>query len=94
MKMKLGALVVAEEEAAKSWYKTGPGDIPVVSSVDPNTVLPLSKYSNVVLNMRANNQVLLYVKPEEANKANEIVREVADNERNLQGALSFGSGSG
>ena len=81
--------MVAEAEAAGNWYKTGPPDIPVVSSVDPKTVLPLSKFSNVMLNMTANNQVLLYVKPEDAETANKIVREVADHERNRQGAFGF-----
>ncbi len=92
IRTKLGRLVVAEGEAAKSWYKTGPGDIAVVSGIDPKTVVPLSKNSNVVLNMRANNQVLLYVKPEDANRANGIVREESENERNIQGSFGFAPG--
>jgi HD superfamily phosphohydrolase len=91
LKAKLGSLVVSEEEAAKSWYKTGSPDIPVVSDVDPKTVLPLSNFSNVVRNMKANNQILLYVRPEDAGSANIIVREVAESERNLQGTLGFDS---
>lgn len=94
IKMQLGMLIVGEEEAGKSWYKTGRPDIPVVSSVDPNTVQPLSKLSNVVMNMRANNQVLLYVKPEEAEKANHIVKEVLEHERNLQSSFGFASSTG
>jgi HD superfamily phosphohydrolase len=93
IKKKLGDLVVAEEESAKSWYKTGRPDIPVVSNVDPGTVLPLSKYSHVVLNMKPNNQVLLYVRPEEAEKANEIVRRALEHERNQQGTFGFASGT-
>jgi HD superfamily phosphohydrolase len=89
MKEKLGALVVAVEESRKSWYATGRTDIPVVSDIDPGTVLPLSKYSNVVLNMKPNNQVLLYVKPEDATKAKAIVREVLEYERNRQIPLGF-----
>jgi HD superfamily phosphohydrolase len=93
VKSKLGDLVVAEEEAAKSWYKTGPADIPVVNSLDPGTVLPLSRHSNVVLHMRANNQVLLYVARENADRANQIVKEVAEYERNRQGSLGLDSSS-
>jgi HD superfamily phosphohydrolase len=93
LKEKLGDRIVSEEEAAKSWYKTGSPDIPIVSDVDPKTVLPLSKFSNMVRSMKANNQILLYVKPEDAEFANAIVREVAENERNLQGTLGFDSGA-
>lgn len=91
MKQQLGSLVVAEEEAKKSWYKIDPSDIPVVSTVDPKTVLPLSKHSSVVQNMRPNNQILLYVKPEDSDRANKIVKEVSDNERNKQGSFGFDS---
>jgi hypothetical protein len=93
IKNELGELVVAEEESSKSWYKTGRPDIPVVSNVDPGTVLPLSRYSSVVLNMKPSNQVLLYVRPEFAEKANELVRRVLENERNKQGTLGFTSGA-
>jgi len=89
MRQRLGSLVVAEEEAKKSWYKTDPSDIPVVSSVDPKTVLPLSKFSNVVQNMRPNNQILLYVRPEDSERANQIVKEVSENERNKQRSFGF-----
>lgn len=94
IKDALGELVVAEEESSKSWYKTGKPDIPVVSDVDPGTVLPLSKYSPVVLNMRPINQVLLYVRPEVADKANEIVRGVLENERTKQGTFGFDTVTG
>jgi HD superfamily phosphohydrolase len=93
IKGELSDLVVAEEESSKSWYKTGRPDIPVVSNVDPGTVLPLSKYSHVVLNMKPTNQVLLYVRPEMAEKANEIVTGVLENERNKQGTFGFTSGT-
>jgi HD superfamily phosphohydrolase len=93
LKQRLGDLLAGEQEAAKSWYKTGSTDIPIVDDLDPMTVQPLSQFSNVVKNMRANNQVLLYVRPEDADKANEIVREVADSERNKQGALGFDPGA-
>lgn len=61
MKAKLGNLVVAEETAKKSWYKTGNTDIPVISRVTSPQVQPLSKYSKAIEGMKENNQVLLYV---------------------------------
>lgn len=76
MKLKLGALVVAEEPAEKSWYKTGPLDIPVLGDIGTNIVSPLSKHSSVVANMKPNNQVFLYVKPEDVQRAKQIVDEV------------------
>jgi len=76
VKSKLAGLVVAEEPAEKSWYKTGPLDIPVLSDIGKNIVSPLSKHSSVVANMKSNNQVFLYVKPEDVPKAKQIVDEV------------------
>jgi hypothetical protein len=43
--------------------------------------------------MKANNQVLLYVKPEDADRANEIVREVTERERNIQSSFGFDAGA-
>jgi uncharacterized protein len=93
IKEKLNRLVVATEEASKSWYKTGVMDIPIVSEFDPTSVLPLSQFSNVVRSMKANKQVLLYVKPEDADEANKIVRREIENERTRQGTLEFDSGA-
>jgi hypothetical protein len=92
MKEKLGHLIVACEESNKNWYNTGQPDIPVISDVDRDTVLPLSKFSHVVLNMKPINQVLLYVRPEQTETANKIVREVLQDERNRQGSLGFTAG--
>jgi uncharacterized protein len=94
LKAALGGFVAAEEESSKSWYKTGPPDVPVVSDVDPGTVLPLSKYSNVVLNMKPSNQVFVYVRPEDAEKSNEIVRGVLADERNRQSSFGFTPSAG
>lgn len=76
IKHELGALVVAEEPAGKSWYKTGPLDIPVLGDIGNNVVTPLSRHSSVVANMKPNNQVFLYVKPDDVDKAKQIVDEV------------------
>jgi hypothetical protein len=62
VKAVLGDLVVAEEPATKSWYKTGSDGIPVLSKVRSPHVQPLSKYSKVIAGMlEKNNQVLLCV---------------------------------
>jgi len=63
VKTRLGRLVVAEEKATKSWYKTGNTDIPVFSRVRKPQVQPLSRYSKVIAGMKENSQVLLYVDP-------------------------------
>lgn len=76
IKEKLGELVVAEESAEKSWYKTGSNDIPVISSMGEARVKPLSLHSNVVANIRPSSQVLLYVNPEDVPKAKQLVNEV------------------
>jgi hypothetical protein len=92
IKEKLGTLLVSVEEASKSWYKTGPPDIPIRSDVDPTLVQPLSKFSNVVRSMKPNNQILLYVRPEDAEQANTVIRQEVENERTRQGTLKFDPG--
>jgi HD superfamily phosphohydrolase len=81
VKNKLGGLLVAKASAAKSWYETGLPDIPVVDDHNPEDVGPLSKHSNVVRGLKANNQVLLYVEPEKSGVAESKVREVTKNAR-------------
>ena len=61
VRTKLGNMVVAEETAKKSWYKTGNTDIPVITEVGSSRVQPLSKHSKAIEGMKENNQVLLYV---------------------------------
>jgi uncharacterized protein len=74
VKEKLGDLVVAEEAASKSWYKTGTPDIRVMT--ETKGPRPLSTFSTVLANLKANNQVLLYSRPERADEARERVSEV------------------
>jgi hypothetical protein len=73
VKEHLGPLLAAEEHAGKSWYKTGKTDIPVISDVRELTVSPLSNYSSVIANIKSNNQVLLYAKPEDVPAAHGTV---------------------
>jgi uncharacterized protein len=81
VKKKLGKLIAAEESSSKSWYKTGPPDIPVVDDHNPQDVKPLSKYSSVVRGLKANNQIFLYVAPENFEKAESKVREITTHAR-------------
>jgi uncharacterized protein len=67
IKATLGELLVAEESATKSWYKTGSTDIAVLGR--NNEVLPLSTHSKVIGGMKSNNQVLLYVESENKTEA-------------------------
>ena len=76
VKNAIGNMVVAEESAGKSWYKTGQTDIPVISDSKQNEVAPLSSYSNVVKNLKSNNQVLLYVKLEHVDPARKIIKTI------------------
>jgi uncharacterized protein len=74
VKEKLGDLIVAEESASKSWYKTGTPDIRVMT--ENKGPRPLSMFSTVLENLKANNQVLLYSRPECADEARKKVSEV------------------
>jgi len=74
VKAKLGKLVVAEEPAAKSWYRTGSDDIPVLSKVRTSQVQPLSAYSKVLVGMmEKNNRVLLYVDRDSRDEAEKLI---------------------
>ena len=74
VKESLGLLLAAEEPAGKSWYKTGKTDIPIVSNTRERFVSPLSNYSTVIANIKSNNQVLLYAKPENVAAARTAVQ--------------------
>ncbi len=76
VKAKLGKLVVAEEAAGKSWYKVDRTDIPVISMTEGRRVSSLSAHSPIVNNMRPTRKVMLYVEPERAAEARNIVRDV------------------
>jgi HD superfamily phosphohydrolase len=73
-KISLGNLLVAEEPAKKSWYKTGNTDIPVFSKVRSPQVQPLSRYSKAIEGMKENNQVLLYVEGASKEEAEKRIR--------------------
>jgi len=77
VRKSLGGLRAAEGSAEKSWYKTGDPDIPVIS--DNGKIKPLSAYSSMLANMKANNQIRVYAKPEDAEQARTKVNEVLQN---------------
>src|SRR4051812_23700306 len=62
VKQKLSDFVVEEMRAEKSWYKAGNVDISVVSESIGKKIKPLSQFSSILREMKANNQVLLYVR--------------------------------
>jgi len=66
-------MLVAEEPASKNWYKTGKTDIAVFSDARDRPVKPLSGYSSVIANIKSNNQILLYVRPENVMAAKEVI---------------------
>lgn len=79
IRAELGPLLAAEAPAGKSWYKTGRADIPVFSETRDKAVAPLSHYSSVIANIKSNNQVLLYVKPEDVTQAKKLIGKVLGN---------------
>jgi HD superfamily phosphohydrolase len=66
MKSALAQWIAAEMSATKSWYKAGPSDILVSSEAEENRVEFLSMHSSVIGSLKANGQILLYVRPEDA----------------------------
>lgn len=65
----LGQLLQAEISAAKSWYRIGPADIPVITEDGARNISPLSQYSSVVRGIEAVNQTRLYVREEDREEA-------------------------
>ncbi|MEW6265695.1 MAG: hypothetical protein AB1641_21690 [Thermodesulfobacteriota bacterium] len=65
----LDDLLVAEEQADKSWYKDKEFDIPVLKEGRTPEVAPLSKYSSVVGKIKPIKQVKLYVRREDREEA-------------------------
>ncbi|MEO8659504.1 MAG: HD domain-containing protein [Bryobacteraceae bacterium] len=73
----LGDLLAGEVPAAKSWYKTGVTDIAVIEEQSRRT-RPLSEFSKVVKSLGANNQVLLYSRPEDRREARSRLKGIVD----------------
>jgi HD superfamily phosphohydrolase len=75
-RMALGDLLAAEIAAEKSWYKTGPADVQVLTEAPRLAVKPLSDYSSVVKNMQPVRQVRLYARPERRDEARSRLRDI------------------
>ena len=71
----LGTRIMAQESAAKSWYKTGETDIPVLGR---DRVAPLSEYSTVIRGMKSNNQVLVYSRKEDMEECLELIKGIEE----------------
>ena len=89
VKKALGDLLVASKRYSNNWYKHDSGDIPVIGDHDAADVRPLSEYSSLLRKFTANDQELLYVKPEDVNEATPIVQEVLSTERVTQLRMEF-----
>ena len=72
----LDDLLVAEIPAEKSWYKTGPADVQVLTETPRLAVKPLSDYSSVVKNIQPVRQVRLYARPERRDEARSRLRDI------------------
>jgi hypothetical protein len=70
----LGNLVCTIEHASKSWYKIDETDIPIQSDNPNQSIAPLSNHSEVIAGLRPIGKRSVFCKPEESEKAREIIR--------------------
>jgi uncharacterized protein len=73
----LGDLLAAEIPAEKSWYKTGPADVQILTEAPKQQVKPLSDYSSVVKKIQPVREVRLYARPESRDEARLRVEDIA-----------------
>jgi len=74
---KLSDLIVHEESASKSWYASGGADIPI--QMNDGRVRSLTRLSPAISAMEQRQERrYLYAKPENAQQARQIVKEVID----------------
>jgi HD superfamily phosphohydrolase len=89
IKEALGEMLAATRTYTNTWYKQDTVDIPVVNDHDPEDVRPLSEYSLILRNFAANKQDLLYVKPEDAAEAKDIVNKITKTDYSKQLKMEF-----
>jgi HD superfamily phosphohydrolase len=89
VKTALGNLIAATKVYANNWYKHDSGDIPVQNERNPSDVRPLSDYSSLLRKFTANDQELIYVRPEDAAAAREIASSVSKVDHSLQMKMEF-----
>ena len=88
----LGDLVVARKTCVNNWYKHGSVDIPVQNERNPDDVRPLSDYSSLLRGFTSSDQELLYVTPESAAAAKQIVSGVLKKDHSPQIKMDFTGG--
>lgn len=76
----LGHILVAEDQADRSWYKTGSPDI-LIATEDSEEVRPLSDYSPVIKQLKdaPHRQVRMYALPERAGEGRQIAERLRRN---------------
>jgi uncharacterized protein len=89
VKKALGGLIAATKVYSNNWYKHDSGDIPVVNERNPSDVRPLSDYSSLLRKFTANDQELIYVRPEDAPLAKAKVEEVTKADHTPQLKMDF-----
>ena len=89
VKAALGSRVAATKIYPNTWYNVDIGDIPVQNERDPTDVRPLSDYSSLLRKFTANQQELLYVKPEDVSEAKGTVAEVIKIDHTPQLKIDF-----
>lgn len=83
IKSIVGPLIASEVLSAKSWYKTGELDIPIVTNSPAGTVKPLSTLSPVIERLKGapHRQVRLYASQENVAQARSQAREILGRQR-------------
>jgi len=77
VKAALGEMVEQIEKPKNKWYSsTADVDIPVISESDPKDVRPLSQYSHLLREFVSQSPTFLFVRPENAEKARDIVKSI------------------
>jgi HD superfamily phosphohydrolase len=89
VKQELGTLIAATKSYTNNWYKHDSGDIPVQDDRNPEDVKPLSDYSSLLRKFTANEQELLYVRPENVAEAKVIVERVTKIDHSPQMEMDF-----
>jgi len=69
----LGNLIATKITAEKSWYKLGVTDIPVLAEGPEKCVKVLSELSSVVSNIKTVQQIRLYARPSDVEKARNLI---------------------
>ena len=75
----LGDLEVVERSATKGWYKARIQDEILVKNANPNAkVVPLSSCSSIAQGLKPARQKMLYVRPEDADRARNKIKSLGD----------------